>query len=194
MSYYGDGRVTSDFVGLARGRRDRDEPGALHLYFTGAAGNVTAGKYNDGSRAMRGVLADRVHRAMVAADAASRDRVDRLDAIDWRIKPHHFAPRDDLDLDRLKAIVADPARSVVERNRSAMTCGWLMRVASKRPINLGRLDLGPRVSTLHLPAETFVEYQLEAQAVRPDRWLATAAYGDDGPWYIPGEELCRGGI
>ena len=38
---------------------------------------------------------------------------------------------------------------------------------------------------LHLPAETFVEYQLDAQAVRPDRSLATAAYGDGGPWYIP---------
>ncbi len=53
MSYYGDGRVTSDFVGLARDRRDRDEPGALHVYFTGSAGNVTAGKYNDGSKPMR---------------------------------------------------------------------------------------------------------------------------------------------
>ena len=40
MSYYGDGRVTSDFVGLARDRRDADEPGALHLYFTGAPGNA----------------------------------------------------------------------------------------------------------------------------------------------------------
>jgi hypothetical protein len=185
MSYYGDGRVTSDFVGLARDRRDRDEPGALHLYFTGAAGNVTAGKYNDGSKPTRAVLADRIHAAMVAADASSRDRSDRLDAIGWTTRPHLFAPRDDLDLDRLKAIVADTARPVVDRNRSAMTCGWLIRSESKRPILLGRLDLGPRVSTLHLPAETFVEYQLDAQTIRPDRWLATAAYGDDGPWYIP---------
>ncbi|MGE3818446.1 MAG: hypothetical protein AB7I30_03360, partial [Isosphaeraceae bacterium] len=48
MSYYGDGRVSSDFVGLARARRDADEPEVAHLYFTGSAGNVTAGKYNDG--------------------------------------------------------------------------------------------------------------------------------------------------
>jgi hypothetical protein len=185
MSYYGDGRVTSDFVGLARDRRDADEPGVLHVYFTGAAGNVTAGKYNDGSKPMRAVLADRVHAAMVSADAVGRDRVDRLDAIQWTTRPHAFPARDDLDLDRLKAIVADSSRPVVERNRSAMTCAWLMRAAKGRPILLGHLDLAAKVSTLHLPAETFVEYQLDAQAARPDSWLATAAYGDDGPWYIP---------
>jgi hypothetical protein len=49
---------------------------------------------------------------------------------------------------------------------------------------LGRLDLGA-VSVLHLPAETFVEYQLEAQALLANRPLATAAYTDGGPWYIP---------
>ncbi len=187
MSYYGDGRVTSDFVGLARDRRDRDEPGALHVYFTGSAGNVTAGKYNDGSKPMRTVLADRVHAAMKAADLASSDRSERLDAVSWTARPHTFAAREDLDLDRLRAIVADPGRSTVERHRSAMTCGWLARTRARRPILLGRLDLGPSVSTLHLPGETFVEYQLDAQSVaaKAGRWLATAGYGDDGPWYIP---------
>ena len=95
-----------------------------------------------------------------------------------------FEPREDLDLEVLKAIVADPTETVVNRNRSAMTCGWLMRVATKRPILLGRLDLGA-ISLLHLPAETFVEYQLDAQKVVGERFLATAAYGDGGPWYIP---------
>jgi hypothetical protein len=188
MSYYGDGRVTSDFVGLARDLRDADEPGVLHVYFTGAAGNITAGKYNDGSKPMRAVLAERVHAAMADADAVSRDRVDRLDAIRWATHPHNFPPRDDLDLDRLRAIVADSSRPVVDRNRSAMTSAWLIRAATGRPILLGRLDLATKVSTLHLPAETFVEYQLDAQSARPDAWLATAAYGDDGPWYIPLEK------
>jgi hypothetical protein len=36
-----------------------------------------------------------------------------------------------------------------------------------------------------LPAETFVEYQLNAQRVSGETPLATAAYGDGGPWYIP---------
>ena len=184
MSYYGDGRVSSDFVGLARARRDLEEPGALHLYFTGAAGNVTAGKYNDGSKPARVALTDRVHAGMIAADADADHRARRLDTLRWRTSPFVFQPREDLDLDALKAIVADPRQTTVNRNRSAMTCGWLIRLASKRPILLGRLDL-TAATLLHLPAETFVEYQLDAQKVRPGTSLAVAAYGDGGPWYIP---------
>src|SRR6185312_2338380 len=80
MSYYGDGRVTSDFVGMARERRDAEEPEALHVYFTGSAGNVTAGKYNDGSRPMRQVLADRIHAGMVAADGQAAGHREPLDS------------------------------------------------------------------------------------------------------------------
>jgi hypothetical protein len=184
MSYYGDGRVTSDFVGIARDRRDAEEPGALHVYFTGSAGNVTAGKYNTGTMPERAILADRVHRSMVEADRAADSRPDPLDRVAWTTSPIRYAAREDLDLDRLKAIVADPKATLVNRNRSAMTCGWLLRQATRRPILLSRLDLGG-VSLLHLPAETFVEYQLAAQADRPDLKIATAAYGDGGPWYIP---------
>jgi hypothetical protein len=38
---------------------------------------------------------------------------------------------------------------------------------------------------LHLPAESFVEYQLAAQEMFSGDCLATAAYGDGGSWYIP---------
>jgi len=44
------------------------------------------------------------------------------------------------------------------------------------------------VSLLHLPAECFIEYQLRAQAVAPNRFVACAAYGDGGPWYVPTKE------
>ncbi len=182
MSYYGDGRVSSDFVGLARQRREEEEPGVLHLYFTGCAGNITAGKYNDGSPENRPILADRVHAAMAAADASAEDHP--LDSIGWNTVPIVFEDRKDLDLDALLKIVADPDESTVNRNRNAMTCAWLLRSATKRPILLSRLDLGP-IQTLQLPAETFVEYQLFAQGIAPDAPLAVAAYGDGGPWYIP---------
>jgi len=184
MSYYGDGRVSSDFVGLARNRRDSDEPDVAHVYFTGSAGNVTAGKYNDGSHPMRTTLADRVHSGMIAADRDADGRASNLDRVDWVSAPMVFEPRADFDLDRLKSVVADPKQPVVNRNRGAMACGWLTRLASKRPILLSRLDLGA-AELLHLPAETFVEYQLDAQRACRGGFLATAAYGDGGPWYIP---------
>ena len=47
---------------------------------------------------------------------------------------------------------------------------------------------------LHLPAEPFVQYQLRAQKFAPERFVATAGYGDGGPWYFPTrEEYSRGG-
>ena len=184
MSYYGDGRVSSDFVGIARDRRDADEPGVLHVYFTGSAGNVTAGKYNDGSHENRLVLVDRVRQGMLAADRDAGEKFVPLDSAEWVTRPIRFAPRADLDVDKLRAIVVDPKETVVNRNRSAMAWGWMKRVESRRPILLSRLELGA-ATLLHLPAETFVEYQIEAQTHRPGTVLATAAYGDGGPWYIP---------
>jgi hypothetical protein len=52
------------------------------------------------------------------------------------------------------------------------------------------LGLG-RARILHLPGELFVEYQLAAKAMRPDRFVALAAYGDYAPWYI-GTEIAYG--
>src|SRR6478672_1397082 len=53
MSYYGDGRVSADFCGLARQKRQDDDPAVFQVYFNGCAGNVTAGKYNDGAHENR---------------------------------------------------------------------------------------------------------------------------------------------
>lgn len=44
---------------------------------------------------------------------------------------------------------------------------------------------------LHLPGELFVEYQLAAQKMRPDLFVAMAAYGDYAPGYI-GTEIAYG--
>lgn len=50
-------------------------------------------------------------------------------------------------------------------------------------ILLSALELGD-TQVLHMPGELFVEYQLAAQEMRPDAFVAMAAYGDDGPAYI----------
>ncbi len=45
------------------------------------------------------------------------------------------------------------------------------------------LRLG-RARVLHMAGELFVEYQLAAKQMRPDLFVAMAAYGDYGPGYI----------
>ncbi|MDP6723507.1 MAG: hypothetical protein QGF59_32885, partial [Pirellulaceae bacterium] len=67
QSYYGQGDVTCEFVGLARNARQQALGGPLHVHFGGAGGNVAAGKYNDGSTGRRPILAERMETGMRAA-------------------------------------------------------------------------------------------------------------------------------
>ena len=64
---------------------------------------------------------------------------------------------------------------------------WLQRLDQKQPILLSSLTIND-VSLLHLPSECFIEYQLRSQQLISNRFVATAAYGDGGPWYIPTKE------
>jgi len=91
MSYYGEGRVSSDFCGLARQKRQDEVPAVFQLYFTGCAGNVTAGKYNDGNHANRAVLRDRVYEAM--KEAWERTEKHPVSGWDWRVTPVTLPPR-----------------------------------------------------------------------------------------------------
>jgi hypothetical protein len=103
------------------------------------------------------------------------------------------AARTTLSADALYQQISDSQNSVVNRNRPSYMLSWLRRLERKTPIVLSALQLAD-ISLLHLPAESFIEYQLRAQQMGDDRFVATAAYGDGGPWYIPiAEEYPNGG-
>ena len=65
-----------------------------------------------------------------------------------------------------------------------MALSWRGRLASGEPVDLPALDLGPAVLVL-LPGETYVEYQLLAQQMRPDATVVAIGYGESGTGYIP---------
>lgn len=182
MSYYRDGRVSSDFCGLARKRRQQEDPGCLHLYFSGCAGDVAAGKYNDGSRAARVELTDRIYAAMRAAEQTLA--VEPLQTVDWRSTEMLPPPRRDVPAGRLEAAVADGSLAEVPRLLAAFQLGWSRRFARGGALPLCGLHLNDAV-VLNLPGEIFVEFQLRAQAMHAGRPVLVAAYGDDGPWYVP---------
>ena len=185
MSYYGDGRVSADFCGLARQQRQAQEPNCLHLYFNGCGGNIGAGKYNDGSKPMRPVLTDRMYQAIAKSEADLRP--EPIESAAWRSVPVLPEPHPRFDADELAGRIADPAQSVVNRSRPSYTLAYLRRFARKEPIVVSSLHVNG-ISMLHLPGECFVEYQLRAQQMQPDGFVATAAYGDGGPWYVPTKE------
>jgi hypothetical protein len=182
MSYYGDGRVSSDFVGLARKRLQANDPDCCHLYFTGCAGNVTAGKYNDGAPEMRQILADRIHAPL--ANNLKELRPVPIDRVSWASAGVLPLPNPSLSADAIQKQISDSTQSVVNRNRPAYQLAWLKRLETGLPIVISHLRVNG-AGMLHLPAESFVEYQLAAQEMFPGDFLATAAYGDGGPWYIP---------
>ena len=176
----GTGVVTPEFVGLARERRTREEDGAPHIYFTGCGGNVTAGKYNDGIADNRELFADRIHAAMIASERQFERQP--LNALDWRVEPVRLPPREDLDETALLATIAHSSGSKKAHSKPAIMLTYLRR--RDLPIPVTCLHLNSRVALLHLPGETFIEYQLHAQQHRPDLFVAVAGYGDLGTGYI----------
>ena len=182
MSYYGDGRVSADFCGLARQKRAEDDPKVFQVYFTGCAGNVTAGKYNDGAKENRPVLRDRIYDGVVAAWKDTKRFP--VKSWEWRTEAVKFAARREKSFgeEESKKALEDEKATKAKRNNAAYQLAWLKRL--ERPIDLTCLDLG-KAAVLHLPGEPFVEYQLKAQQLGKDRFVCVAGYGDGGTGYIP---------
>lgn len=180
-SFDGDGRVTPDFTGLARDRRQAEDGGVLHIYFTGCGGNVTAGKYNDGNPTNRPVLTERIYRAMVASERETRRQP--LREWTWRVETVRLPPREDVSEKDLLAEIRAPKTESARRSRAALFLTYLRRPDLSIPVT--SLDFGSETYILNLPGESFIEYQLDAQAQHPAGWVAVASYGDLGPGYIP---------
>ncbi len=185
MSYYGDGMVSSDFCGLARRRRQHEEPDCAHLYFNGCGGNIGAGKYNNGSKEARVELTQRIYDGIAASEEGLQPQP--IESLAWETEDILPPLNPRFDEERLMAEVRNKKNRVVARNRPAYTVAFIRRVKAAIPITPSSLRVND-ISLLHFPGESFVEYQLRAQAAAPDRFVACAAYGDGGPWYIPVKE------
>jgi len=183
MSYYRTGVPSPDFPGIARFLRSQDVPTAMHVHFTGAAGNIAAGKYNDGSRANRVLFATRMATAMRLAFTAAETARRALTAADVGFEsfPVVLKPRRELDRNALLAAVRQGGDRGTFDDIDALA--WLDRAAEKQPIIVSCLRVGD-VRMLHLPGELFIEYQLAARQMRPDLNVMLAAYGNYGTGYI----------
>lgn len=177
QSYYRDERVTSDFPGIARGMVT-DEIGVPLVHFCGAAGNVTAGKYNDGSEQMRPELARRLADGITDAWSDVSLTPISADDVSWATRRVALPPNPEFEVEELAASLADDPSY-----RTARKLVWLARCERGHEIPVTCLDLDD-ARILHAPGELFVEYQIAAKRMLPDRTVAVAAYGDLGPMYI----------
>ncbi|GAB5562377.1 MAG: hypothetical protein SynsKO_40240 [Synoicihabitans sp.] len=182
MSFYRDGRVTSDFCGLARKQRQREDPQCTYLYFTGCAGNIAAGKYNDGTPAAREELTRRMHAAMIRSDSDLSP--EPLDNVAWLQTPLPTSSRSVPTVEELGSTVSGPEADWVGQILRAYWESWHDRVRNHGTLDLSCLRLND-ISILHLPGEPFIDFQLHARGLRPDKPVITIGYSDGGPWYIP---------
>jgi hypothetical protein len=181
QSYYRTGIPSPDFPGIARFIRRQAVPEALHVHFNGAGGNIGAGKYNDGSKENRMVLAQRLADGMKQAFAETKKYSLTSADVGWETLPVKLPLAPHLKREELiKDLKTEPARGYVSK---ADQLAWVVRCQSGHAIDLACLRVG-QVRILHLPGELFVEYQLAAKKMRPDLHVAMAAYGDYGPAYI----------
>lgn len=184
QSYYRTGLATCDFPGLAREAR-QEETKTPHIHFNGAGGNIGAGKWNDGSHENRPILAGRLADGMSRAWQAAQAHRAPISAADlrWQTIPVALAAATHLEEKSLETVLDDPAATIEARKAAAGNLAWLRRCKAGETIDVSCLSLGP-ARVLFLPGELFVEYQLAAQALRPDLFVALAAYGDYAPGYI----------
>jgi hypothetical protein len=183
QSYYGRGSVNWDFVGMAREMRARAMPSVPHIHFNGAGGNVAAGKYNDGSKEKRPLLASRLAAGMKLAWESQQKQTLTTRDVEWKVVPVSMPVRDTLVDEELLAKITNANLKNRDRVRAARDLTFLRRTVGGHLIPVSCLRLGT-ARILHMPGDLFVEYQLAAQSLRPDDVVAMAAYGDYGPGYI----------
>jgi len=193
QSFYGDGRISYDTVGIARERLQKNS-GVFQAYFTGCGGDVAMGKYNDKTRAARDQLTNRIHDAMV--QSVKQVQLEPVTQIDWQTRAVHFPPRRDPAFSEKpnRQLLADPNQKFIVHLKAAFNLAWIERMQAKSTVEFSCMTVGS-VQLLHLPGEPFVQFQLAAQRMQPNSFVLVAGYGDCGMSYIGGDRIYtdRGG-
>lgn len=179
QSYYRTGVANPDIPGVARFFRQLSVPDALHLHFNGAGGNITVGKYNDGAKENRLLLAERLADGMLRAwQQTKKEKITAAD-VKWESLPVALPIKSSLD--NLAELLHRETSVFVANNASKQV--FMERTKQGKKIDISCLKLG-NARMMHLPGECFIEYQLAAKAMRPDLFVTVAAYGDYAPGYI----------
>jgi len=132
---------------------------------------------------MRPILTQRMADAMERAwQSVKKTRIKASD-LEWRVRRVRLPIGKHLVEKDLLSLLDDPSTEAKKRLGAASRLAWLQRHNSGHETEISCLHLGD-ASVLHLPGELFIEYQIAAQDLQPQRMVCMAAYGDYGPGYI----------
>ncbi|MCL2623269.1 MAG: hypothetical protein FWD31_06330 [Planctomycetaceae bacterium] len=175
MAAYMRSMVSTDVPGRAlRHVRENDDSVALSIYFTGCGGDVTFGKYNPTGDAQ---AIDQLGTRLGEGILGNLRRLEEQPLGRIEIKRVAFEVPFNPELRPASEYKGEPA---LERRYLLETIDlW-------RQSTVARMSVGPKVHLLSFTlSEVFVDYQLYAQSLIPEHFLATAAYGNGVYWYIP---------
>ena len=195
MSYYGRGEVTSDFVGLARKRLARLDRSIHPIYASGCSGDVTAGKFNDGSPEAREDLTRKIYEAMLA----NRKGVKKESAPEtwgFRNLPLEltYSHAEPLQKEAMERVLQDGSMAIEKRILAAMgLASWHRVQVRKQPIDTPCVDLGIARMVL-FPGESFVGYQHIAQEASGALPLLPVGYGECWTGYVPTDAAFKDGF
>ena len=184
QTHFRTGSVTGDFTALARSLRQKQTPNTFQVYAAGCSGDTTVGKFNDGDPRNIPILAERLRKGMEEAWKDTQKRP--LDKLNLRSVPLPLRVRNEAGFSEAdeRSLLADKNRPFKEHALAAMGSGWRRLKAKGYQLELPVVDLGPALLIL-APGESFVQYQLWAQEMRPDAFVVVMGYGECAPGYLP---------
>ena len=183
QSYYRTGGANPDFPGIARQLRETETGGVPHIHFNGAGGDIGAGKWNDGAKENRLKLALRLAAGMEAAFNAMERTPIASGELRWSGVELELPVSQAFAEETLKFTLADPEVTLQAKTEAAAHLAWQWRRKQGHRNGLHLLRLG-EARVIFGPGEMVVDYQLYAQRLLPESFVAFAAYGDYGPGYI----------
>ena len=177
---------SGDTVGVALELFEQTYPHVFPIYFTGCAGDITAGKYTTLNRPRNRLLFGlRLFDGMAAA--FDKSRPEPLHRIDWCDRQFDMPLCEtQYEIEHYRAILDDSEATSNVKYKAAIKYHKLKEQMNTYPYRLSRLSLNDK-HILFLPAEMCIPYQLFAKAQCRGE-LAVAAYGDSFLNYVATDE------
>lgn len=183
VTAYRRNMVGSDVSGVALNCLSKARNGeGHHMYLVGCGGDSTFGKYTfaDKEKSLQ-VLGRKLGANLVANVEALGPR--SLGKLSFAHAPF-IIPFDPAYSEARLLRDLRTAKDEQSALHAARRLAILRRKSWHKP-PISRMTLAPDVHMLSMPSEVVVEYQLYAQRLIPEQFLACAAYGDGTYFYIP---------
>jgi hypothetical protein len=192
MTAYNRNKCGSDVPGVALDYvAEHYDPKTMQLYFTGCGGNITFGKYSlENKEASLKLLGERLGKELLKNCQSLETR--KVGDISLKSTIFELPLKPELNEKDLTAKLAkaeNPREAVLLSTRLEMVRNW----DKWKMLNISKLSIGEDVHILSFPSETVVEYQLYAQSLVPEKFLACAAYACSSYGYIPTAKMYEEG-